>query len=118
MVRSRAYRLVVVLEVVALLAAGVILSAAGESRYLAAWVAAAVGVHFLAFGRFFAVSFYWLGAGLLVGGVAGAMVGLGGGGKAGIEAVSGLVAAVSLLAAGGWRAFGPRGARAPSLPSR
>lgn len=118
MVRSRAYRLVVVLEVVALLAGAAILSAAGESRYVAAWVAAAVGVHFLAFGRFFAVSFYWLGATLIVGGIAGAVVGLGGGGKAGIEATSGLVAAVSLLAAGGWRVLGARVARVPSLPSR
>lgn len=117
MVGSRAYRFVVVLEVVALLAGAAILSAAGESRYVAAWVTAAVGAHFLAFGRFFAVSFYWLGASLLVGGVAGAVVGLSGGGKPGIEATSGLVAAASLLAAGGWRVLGARGGRGPSLRS-
>ncbi len=115
MFRSRRYRFVVVLEVAGLVAGAVILHAMGDSEYAPAWSATVIGVHFLAFGRFFYAKFYWLGAAMLVGAVVGALVGLGGGGNAGIEAASGLIAATSLFAAGGWSLFG---ARTPDLPSR
>lgn len=99
---SRAYACVVALEVVGLFGGAAILRLMGESPYVPAWYAAVVGAHFLAFGRFFYAKFYWLGGLLIAGGVAGALVGLTGGGPKGIEATSGLIAAASLLAAGAW----------------
>jgi len=48
-----------------------------------------------------------LGAALLVGGLAGTLVGLSGGGPRGVEVTSGLIAAVSLLTAGGWKVLAP-----------
>jgi hypothetical protein len=102
MFSSRGYRLVVAVEVIALLAGAALLGATGHSEYTIAWFAAVVGVHFLAFGRLFLTGFYWLGAALLAAGVAGAIVGLAGAGSDAIRAVSGLIAAASLFAAGGW----------------
>jgi hypothetical protein len=58
-------------------------------------------VRFLAFGRLFFEGFYWLWAALMVAGIAGTVVGLAGGGLAGIEATTGLIAVASLFAAGG-----------------
>ncbi|MGI8750990.1 MAG: hypothetical protein ACR2MN_01485 [Acidimicrobiales bacterium] len=103
MFTSRAYLLVVVAEGGALVGGAELLNASGEAAYVAAWFAIAVGVHFIGFGRLFHASFYGLGAAILLGGVAGAVVGLAGGGQGGVEATSGLIAAVSLLAGGGWR---------------
>ncbi len=102
MFSSRKYRLTVALEVIALIAGGALLGASGHSEYTIAWFAAVVGVHFVAFGRLFWTGFHWLGAALLAAGVAGAIVGLAGAGPNAIRAVSGLIAAASLFAAGGW----------------
>ncbi|MBA3742550.1 hypothetical protein [Sporichthya sp.] len=108
---SRAYRVVVALEVTGLVGGAMLLGAAGHSEYVVAWYATAVGVHFLAFGRLFDAVFYRLGAALIAAGLAGAAVGLAGGGAGDIKATSGLLAAVSLFAAGGvtlLRNSGPR----------
>ncbi len=102
MFTSRAYRLVVLAEVVSLLGGAELLNAIGHPVYVPAWFATVVGAHLVVFGRLFHRSFSWLGAAILVGGVAGAVVGLAGGGTDGIEATSGLIAATSLLAGGGW----------------
>jgi hypothetical protein len=95
----------VALEVIALVGGGALLGATGHSEYTIAWFAGVVGVHFVVFGRLFWAGFYWLGAALLAAGVAGpswasrveAQVR-----SDAIRAVSGLIAAVSLFAAGGW----------------
>jgi hypothetical protein len=102
MFRSHAYGVIVGLEVVALFGGGAVLGATGHSAYVAAWFAAVVGAHFVAFGRLFAPFFGALGLLLVAGGVAGAAVGLGGGGRHAITAVASLVAAVALLGAGLW----------------
>lgn len=102
MFSSRGYRLVVALEVIALVAGGALLGTIGHSEYTIAWFAAVVGVHFFVFGRLFWAGFYWLGSALLAAGVAGAIVGLAGAGSDAIRAVAGLIAAASLFAAGGW----------------
>lgn len=79
-----------------------LLGATGHAEYAVAWVAAAVGMHFLAFGRLFWAGFYWVGAALIAAGMAGAMVGVAGGGSDGITATTGLMAAASLFLASGW----------------
>jgi len=96
------YRLVVVCEVIALVIGGLVLGWTGHSEYAVAWYAFVVGVHFVVLGRLFWGGFYSLGAGLLAAGLAGAIVGLTGGGASAIRAVSALTAAVSLFVAGGW----------------
>jgi hypothetical protein len=101
MISSPSYRRVVVLQVVALSGGAALLGATGRQAYVIAWFATVVGGHFLAFGRLFFAGFYWLGAALIAAGIAGAIVGLAGGGLGGIEATSGLIAAASLFAAGG-----------------
>jgi hypothetical protein len=98
---SRGYRLVVILEVAAIIGGNALLGASGHPDYIIAWVAAVVGIHFVAFGRLFWSGFYWLGAALISAGIAGALVGLAGGGSGAVEATSGLAAAVSLFSAGG-----------------
>lgn len=107
MIGSRAYLAVVALEVVALVAGALVLGSLGEGAYVPACYAAVVGAPFLAFGHFFHASFYWLGAALLVGGLAATLVGLSGGGQRGVEVTSGLIAAASLLTAGGWKVLAP-----------
>jgi len=97
----RAYWLVVALEIVALFGGAAILGTTGHSEYISAWFATVVGAHFLVFGRLFWAGYYWVGVVLIVGGIAGAVVGVAGGGLHGIEAVSGLIAAASLFATGG-----------------
>jgi hypothetical protein len=101
MFSSRAFRLVVALEVAALFGGAFLLGAAGHREYVIAWYAAVVGIHFLAFGRLFWVGYSWLGTALIVAGIAGVVVGFTGGGSGGIEATSGLIAAASLFVAGG-----------------
>jgi hypothetical protein len=100
MFSSRAYRLIVAGEVVALVGGNAALGALGEREYIVAWVAAVVGAHFLAFGRLFWAGFYWLGAALITAALAGTIVGLAGGGSGGVRATSGLLAAASLFLAG------------------
>lgn len=99
---SRAFWLVTALEVVAIRGGTGLLGATGHAEYAVAWVAAAVGMHFLAFGRLFWAGFYWVGAALIAAGTAGAMVGVAGGGSDGITATTGLMAAASLFLASGW----------------
>jgi hypothetical protein len=101
MFSSGAYRLIVALEVLALICGNLLLGVIGQSEYIIAWVATVVGVHFLAFGRQFWVGFSWLGATLIVAGIAGTMVGLLGGSAGAIKATAGLIAAASLFVAGG-----------------
>ena len=96
------YRLVVVVEAVALFGGGALLGATGHSEYTIAWYAAVVGVHFVVFGRLYWEGFYLLGAGLLAAAVAGTAVGLAGGGTGAVKATAGLMAAACLLAAGAW----------------
>ncbi len=104
MFASRGYRLVVVGEVVAIAVGAAILSATGHSGYVCAWVAAVVGVHFLAFAHLFDPFFGWLGGALIIASVAGTAVGVAaGGGTDRVEATTGLIAAASLFAAAGWR---------------
>jgi hypothetical protein len=79
MFSSPGYRMVVALEVLALVGGGWLLGSTGHGQYTIAWFAGVVGVHFIVFGRLFWAGFYWLGAALLGAGTAGAVVGLAGG---------------------------------------
>jgi len=94
---SPGYQRVVIGEVIALFGGGALLGGTGHSEYTVAWFACVVGAHFLFFGRLFWHGFYWLGAALLAAGVAGAIVGVTGGGPAAIRAVSALLAARASL---------------------
>lgn len=101
MFSSRAYRVIVGVEATALVGGNALLGSVGGRDYIIAWVASVVGAHFLAFGRLFWHGFYWLGTAMIAAAVAGAAVGLAGGGPGGIKATAGLLAAASLLVAGG-----------------
>jgi hypothetical protein len=114
MFASKAYRRVVAVEVVALIAGNAALVSLGAREYIIAWVAAVVGAHFLAFGRLFWPGFYWLGAALIAAAIAGVAVGLTGGGSDDIKATSGLIAAASLFVAGGRTAVRARMAARPA----
>lgn len=96
------YLVIVALEVVAIRGGGQFLSATGHRDYIIIWVAAVVGVHFLAFGRLFWAGFYWLGTALIAAGGAGALVGFAGGSPNAIKATCGLIAAASMFVATGW----------------
>ena len=100
--------MVVACELIALVGGGLLLGATGHSEYTVAWFACVVGVHFVVFGRLFWSGFYWLGAAMLAGGIAGAVIGLAGGGSGAIRAVSGVTAAASLFLAGGWTVLAAR----------
>jgi hypothetical protein len=89
-------------ELIALVAGNAILDATGHSRYVAAWTALVVGVHFVGFGRLYAPMFYWLGAAFIVAAVVGAAAGAAYGTRQAIDASTGLIAAASLFVAGGW----------------
>jgi hypothetical protein len=102
MFSSPRYLLVVAIEGGAIGGGNALLAAAGHDEYVITWVATVIGLHFLAFGRLFHTSFYWLGTALVAAGIAGATVGLSAGGLDAITATSGLIAAASLFAAGGW----------------
>jgi hypothetical protein len=100
MLGSRPYLLIVGAEAAALIAGAAVLGVTHDSRYVPAWFAGVVGVHFLAFGHFFYTRFYLLGIALIAAGIAGAAVGIAGSGRHGIAATCGLIAAIALLAAG------------------
>ncbi len=100
MFTSRAYRLVVVVEVVAIVGGNVLLGRAGLGAYVIAWTAFVVGVHFLAFGRAFDRVFTVIGALMVAAAVVGAVVGLVRGGDDAVLLVTGLASAVVLLGAG------------------
>jgi len=104
MFSSRAFLLVAAVEV----AATWLVAATGHPDYVIVWVAAVVGAHFLAFGRLFWAGFYWLGTALIAAGIAGATVGLAGGGPSCIKATVGLMAAATLFVAGGWSVVSAR----------
>ncbi len=72
MFATRRYRVTLLVEVVAIVAGGIVLGRLGLGEYAVIWVAAVVGVHFLFFGRAFWSGFIWVGAIML----AGAAVGL------------------------------------------
>lgn len=101
MFSSGAYRLIVALEVLALICGNVLLGLIGHREYVIAWVATVVGVHFLGFGWQFWAGFYGLGAALITAGIVGTIVGLGGGSAGAIKGTAGLIAAASLFVAGG-----------------
>ena len=103
--RSRQYRTVVAAEAAAIIAGLLALALTGNGKYLAAWFAVVVGVHFVAFGRFFSRMYYALGAVVTAGGVAAAIAGVAGASAAQIGATAGLVAAASLFTAAAWRIF-------------
>jgi hypothetical protein len=100
MFTSRSYRVIVTLEVVALVVGNVLLGRAGLGAYVIAWTAFVVGVHFLAFGRAFDRVFTAIGALMIAGAVLGALVGVAGAGDDAVLLVAGLVSAVVLLGAG------------------
>ena len=102
MFTSRRYLQVVVLEVAAIAGGNAVLNVSGHGDYVISWIAAVVGVHFVAFGRMYWSGFYWLGAALIAAAAAGTIAGLAGGGVDGITATSGLITAASLFGAGGW----------------
>jgi hypothetical protein len=106
MFSSPRYAAIVALQILAFGGGNALLGAIGGREYVVAWVAAVIGLHFVAFGRLFWPGFSWLGAALLTASAAGAAVGLAGGGADGIEATTGLIAAASLLIAGGWTVAG------------
>ncbi len=105
LVRSPSYRGVVAAEAIAIVGGDAALAASGHLEYVAAWVAGVVGIHFLAFGRLISTFYYPVGIAVTIAGIAGAAVGASGGGRGGIEATSGLIAAITLLAGSGYRAF-------------
>ena len=98
-IRSRPYRLIVVLEFAALVIGSVALGSTGHNEYVPVWYAAVVGVHFVAFGRAFWMGFHAIGAALLVAAAAGLVVGLAGGSRGAIVGTTGLAAAAVLLVA-------------------
>ena len=102
MFSSTPYRVTVLLEVAALVGGNLLLNGTGHEEYVITWVAAVVGVHFVAFGRLFWSGFYWLGGALLAAALAGATIGLSGAGADAVTAWCGLLTAGSLFLAGGW----------------
>jgi hypothetical protein len=102
MFRSRGYLLWVVAELMALVAGNVVLGSTGQSNYVAAWTAFVVGVHFLGFGRLFVAMFYWVGGAFVLAAIVGAATGAASGSRHAAEASTGLIAAVTLFAAGAW----------------
>ncbi|MCD2197741.1 hypothetical protein LQ327_30660 [Actinomycetospora endophytica] len=97
---SRAYRVIVAAEVVAIVVGNVLLGRFGLGAFVIAWTAFVVGVHFLAFGRAFAQVFTTIGVFMIAGAGLGLIVGLVGLGDARILLVTGIVSAVVLLGAG------------------
>ena len=101
MFSSRGYVVTVTVVVLTIAGGNALLGGAGYGEYVIAWVAAVTGAHFLAFGRLFRGGFTWLGTALVSAAAAGVLAGLAGGGTDAITATAGLIAATSLLAAGG-----------------
>jgi hypothetical protein len=102
MFSSPRYVGIMALTILAVGGGNALLGAIGGREYVLAWVAAVIGLHFVAFGRLFWAGFYRLGAALVIASAVGATVGLAGGGGDGIAATTGLIAAAGLLIAGGW----------------
>lgn len=104
---SRGYLVWVAAELVALVVGNVVLGAAGHGEYVAAWTALVVGAHFIGFGRLFTPMFYLVGAAFIAAAVVGAAAGAAAGTRQAVEASTGLIAAASLFAAGGWGCWYP-----------
>lgn len=102
MFASRSYRIIVVIEVVAIIVGNILLGRLGAGDYIIAWTAFVVGVHFLAFGRVFDPSFTAMGGALIGAAVLGVVAGLVGTGAA-VLVVTGLLSGAVLLVAGGRR---------------
>src|SRR5262245_39321868 len=102
MFRSRGQLMWVAAELVALVVGNAVLGATGHSGYVAAWTAFVVGVHFLGFGRLFAPVFTWVGVAFIAASIVGAAAGAADGTRQAVEASTGLIAAISLFAAGAW----------------
>jgi hypothetical protein len=117
MFSSRGYLLTVIAEVIGMAGGALVLIDTGRGDYLISWFAAVVGVHFVVFGRLFWSSYYWLGGALIAAGIAGAIVGVTGGGADAITAVSGLVAAVVMLISGGQTVLAAGSSLRSSAPS-
>jgi hypothetical protein len=96
---SRAYVIIVVAEVLAIVGGNLVLTATEQSQFRIALVSAVVGLHFLFFGRLFWRGFYWLGAALLVSAAVGAVVGVISGDANLILVVVGCGSAASLFVA-------------------
>jgi len=94
---SRAYWIVVGGEVALLTVGTTVISALGLSEFVAVWVAFVVGIHFIAFGYFFQRSFFWVGGAIVIGSVAGLLVGFAGLGADAVLAVTGLTVPVVLF---------------------
>ena len=111
MFATRSYRVIVTVEVVAIVVGSVVLGRTGLGAYVIAWTAFVVGVHFLAFGRAFDRVFTSIGALMISGAVLGVIVGAVGGGDDRVLLVTGLVSAVVLLGAGSRTVIGALRAR-------
>ncbi len=96
MVGTRSYWVVTAAEFLAIAAGGAALGATDNARYVAAWVAAVVGVHFLAFGRRFWRGFLVVGGVILAGAAASLGLGLSGAADGTAIAVAAFVAAGTL----------------------
>ena len=97
MIATRAYWTLVVAEFLAIGVGAAILGRSDRSEYIAAWIAAVVGVHFLAFGRLFWPGFFAIGAILLVGAATAVGFGIAGAGREVVIPVAALVAAADLF---------------------
>ncbi|MDQ2729701.1 MAG: hypothetical protein M3Y91_17975 [Actinomycetota bacterium] len=99
--RSTWYRLTVLVEVAAIAAGASLLNSDHSAvGYVAPWVAAVVGGHFLVFGRVIARRFYLIGTLLLAGAAGGAVAVAAGADVDAGRATAALVAAVVLLGSG------------------
>lgn len=97
------FRIIVGLELLAILVGNTLLSRFGLADYIIAWTALVVGVHFLAFGRVFDTTFTVIGGAMVVAALAGVVVGAVGAGGDAVLVVTGVLSAVVLLGAGGLR---------------
>ena len=95
------YRIIVVAEVVAIAAGGIVLNATGNPQYVCPWVAPVVGIHFLVFGRIFWAGFALLGAVLVGAAVLGTALGLVTGDGGIVIATTALITAAAMFASGG-----------------
>ena len=96
---SRAFVVVVVAEVLAIIGGNLVLTATGQQQFRIALIAAIVGLHFVVFGRLFWSGFSWLGAAMLAVALAGTVVGLTTGNADLILVTTGLGSAASLFIA-------------------
>ncbi|MBF4635749.1 hypothetical protein ITJ38_15150 [Agreia pratensis] len=109
---SRAYVIIVVAEVVAIIGGNLVLTATAQIQFRIALISAIVGLHFLFFGRLFWSGFYWLGGAMLAVAIVGAIVGAIADDANLILVIVGLGSAASLFVA----SIPPLRRRAPTPP--